>query len=220
MNDDSTPPSRPPEDGSGDDKPNALVRLIDQLIEIDPKVVAQYVDKLRSQNPVLTNDELARKIVSRKSHKNGLVGAATGIPGLLALPLTIPADVYASWKIQIYMALCIAYAYGHTAQTTDLRSDIYLILAGDAAKEALKRAGIAVGKELTKRAVSKYVTREVMKKIGVVLSRKIITKAGEKSLTSFMKLVPLVGAPVGYAFDWGSAQIVGRNAIKYYSGRG
>ena len=59
-----------------------------------------------------------------------------------------------------------------------------------------------------------------MKKIWKVIPQKIITKAGQKSLTSFTKMIPLVGAPVGFAFDWAAARTVGRYAIKYYSGRG
>ena len=59
-----------------------------------------------------------------------------------------------------------------------------------------------------------------MKRITSLIGRKIITKAGEKSLTSFMKMVPLVGAPIGFAFDWFAARAVGHFAIKYYSGKG
>lgn len=116
------------------------------------------------------------------------------------------------------MAFSIAYIYGHTKDTTDLKTDLYLILAGDSAKEALKRFGIEVSKSVTKKAVDKYITREIMVKIWKVVGRKIITKAGEKSLTSFIKLVPLVGAPVGFAFDWGATRAVGGLAIKYYKG--
>lgn len=97
---------------------------------------------------------------------------------------------------------------------------MYLIRAGDAAKEALERFGIEVGKEVTKRAVQKHITRNVMVQIWKYLGRKVITKAGEKSLTSFTKTVPLVGAPVGFAFDWSAARVVGSNAQKYYSGGG
>ena len=57
-----------------------------------------------------------------------------------------------------------------------------------------------------------------MVKIWKVVGQKIITKAGEKSMTSFMKMVPLVGAPVGFAFDWTATQAVGKLAIKYYRG--
>lgn len=89
--------------------------------------------------------------------------------------------------------MSIAYVYGHTVQTTDLKTDIYLILAGNGAKEAMKKIGIEISKEVTKKAVDKYITKEVMNNIWKVVGRKIITKAGEKSLTSFMRIVPLVG---------------------------
>ena len=49
------------------------------------------------------------------------------------------------------MAFSIAYIYGHTKETTDLKTDLYIILAGDSAKEALKRFGIEVSKGITKR---------------------------------------------------------------------
>ena len=201
-------------------KRNALEKLIDWMIEIGQQDIEEYVNKLRSQNPGISSDDLAKKIVRRKSIKNGLVGAVTGLGGIITLPVGVPADLIASWKIQIFIALTVAHVYGHNAKTADIKTDIYLILAGDSAKEALKRVGIEVSKGVTKKAVSKYITREVMKKIWKVVPQKIITKAGEKSLTSFMKMVPLVGAPVGFAFDWVAAKTVGKTAIKYYSGGG
>ena len=150
--------------------------------------------------------------------KNGLVGAVTGLGGMITLPVTIPTDLICSWRIQASMAFSIAYAYGHTKDTTDLRTDLYLILAGDSSKEVLKRLGIETTKGVTKKLVDKYITREVMVKIWKYIPQKIITKAGEKSAASFMKMVPLVGAPVGFVFDWGATQAVGRVAMSYYRG--
>ena len=203
-----------------EDKSGALEKIVDWMIEAGQQDVGEYVGKLRSQNHELSSDELARKIVRRKSVKNGLVGALTGIGGLPTIPISVPADLVASWKIQVFMALAIANVYGHNTKTADIKTDIYLILAGDSAKEALKRLGIETSKGMTKKAVEKYITIEVMKKIWKVVPQKIITKAGEKSLTSFMKMVPVVGAPVGFVFDWAAAQAVGRTAIGYYSGGG
>lgn len=201
-------------------KRNALEKLVDWLIETGQQDIDEYVRKLKSQNNGISNHDLAKKIVRRKSIKNGLVGAISGIGGVITLPVSIPGDLIFSWKIQIFMALTIAHVYGHNAKTADIKTDIYLILAGDTAKEALKRVGIEVSKGVTKKAVSKYITREVMKKIWKVVPQKIITKAGEKSLTSFMKAIPLIGAPVGFVFDWVAAKAVGKTAIKYYSGGG
>jgi hypothetical protein len=198
----------------------AFGALVDWFSRTDSHVIEEYVAKLRAQNPGITDDDLAWKIVRRKSFKSGLVGAATGVGGLIVLPLTIPADLIACWRIQITMAVAIACVYGHTAKTTDLKTDILLILAGDAAKEALKRVGIEVGKSVTRKAIERVITRQVMVKLWAVVGQKIITKAGQKSMVSFMKMVPLVGAPIGFAFDWPATYLVGRNAVKYYSGRG
>lgn len=198
----------------------ALGQLLDWFAATDIQHIEEYVVNLRAQNPGISDDDLARKIVRRKSMKCGLVGAATGVPGLLALPITIPADLAACWRIQIVMAVAVARVYGHTAKTTDLKTDLLLILAGDTAKEALKRVGIEVGKSVTKKLIDRVVTREVMVGIWKVVSQRVITKAGEKSFTSIMKAVPLVGAPIGFAFDYPAARVVGRTAIAYYRGGG
>jgi hypothetical protein len=195
---------------------NIFSKIIDTIISHDASAIKGYVDKLREQNPGISADGLAEKILARKSLKNGAVGALTSIGGLITLPVAIPADLAASWRIQASMAFSIAYVYGHTADTTDLKTDLYIILAGNEAKEILKRFGVETSKAVGKRLVQKYITKEVMKKIWKVIPPKIITKAGEKSLTSFMKLVPLVGMPVGFTFDYVTARVVGRTAINYY----
>jgi hypothetical protein len=115
------------------------------------------------------------------------------------------------------MIIAIAYIYGYTH---DIKTDIYLIIAGNSAKEGLKKLSIEIGKTVTKKAINKKINREVMKKIWSVVGRKIITRSGKKSLTSFIKMVPLIGAPIGFVWDWSAAQFVGRKAIKYYSGKG
>ena len=195
-----------------------LESVMDYVISTDSVSIENYVNKLYEQNPGISSDELAQKVLNRKSIKNGLIGAVTGLGGLITLPVSIPSDLVCSWRIQASMAFSISYIYGHTKDTTDLKTDLYLILAGDSGKEVLKRFGIEISKNITKKAVDRYITRDIMVKIWRVVGRKIITKAGEKSMTSFMKMVPLVGAPVGFVIDWTSAQAVGRIAIKYYKG--
>lgn len=199
---------------------NWLTKIVDWMIDNSIGKVTIYVQELRKRNVGISNDNLARKIVNRKTLKNGLVGAATSAGGFITLPIAVPADLIASWKIQIFMAMSIAHVYGLEPDNCDLRTDIYLILAGDSAKEALKRVGIEVSKGVTKKAIQKYITREVMVKIWKIIPQKIITKAGEKSMTSFMRMVPLVGIPVGFTFDYIAARAVGTTAIHYYSGRG
>ncbi|MEO1133439.1 MAG: EcsC family protein, partial [Cyanobacteria bacterium J06639_1] len=182
------------------------------VIQSSKPSVQSYVNQMSERHPQLTKDELAKRIVSRKSLKNGLVGAVTGVGGLITLPVTVPANIAGTWRVQIIMAMAIARLYECEVDKTD----IYLILAGNSAKETLKRLGVEVGKHVTRKAVNRYITREVMKKIWALMGRKIITKAGEKSLVSFTKMILLIGAPIGFGFDWTATQAVGRTAIRYY----
>jgi EcsC protein family len=194
----------------------SLVEFIQYVVKQDPAPIKIYVDSLRARDTSLTAHELAKRIVSRKSWKNGAIGALTGIGGFITLPVTVPTDLIASWRIQATMTMAVAYCFDELNDSEEMVTDILLVMSGDAAKEALKRMGIETAKAISKKMVQKYISREVMKKIWKVIPQKIITKAGEKSLTSFMKMVPLVGAPVGFGFDFLATRAIGKTAIRYY----
>ena len=100
-----------------EDRRTALDKIIDWLVVTDPQQISTYVDTLRQQNFSVSDDELAKWIVSRKSFKNGLVGPVTGLGGPLTLPVAIPTELVFSWKIQAFMACSVAHVYGHTHDT-------------------------------------------------------------------------------------------------------
>ncbi len=150
--------------------------------------------------------------------KAGGIGAICGLGGFLALPITMPSDMYLTFRIQARMVLAIAYIYGWDVHDDDFATDILLVMGGNAGIDTLKKVGIKVGHEYTKKVAEKLITKEVMKKVNKIVSKKIITKAGEKSLVSFTKLVPLVGAPIGGAFNYFGTLVVGRTALKFYQG--
>lgn len=195
-----------------------LIEILKQTIEKEALYVEEYVNQLKKLNPGISNDELSKKIISRRSLKAGGIGGICNLGGLITMPITMPVDLYYCFKIQARMVLAIAYIYGWNIHDEDTATDILLVMGGTAGINALSKAGIKVGQEFAKKAVKKFVTREVMKKINRILSRKIITKAGEKSLTSFTKLVPIVGAPIGFAFNYLGTRGIGKVAFKFYKG--
>jgi len=185
-----------------------------RTVEKEAVHVGGYADQLRKLNPGINNEQLAKKIIHRKSLKAGGIGTALNVGGFI----TMPADLYCCFRIQARMAVAVAYVYGWDIRSETIATDILLVMAGNAGINALRKAGIRIGEEFTKKAVQKFVTREVMKKINKILSRKIITKAGEKSFTSFVKLVPIVAAPIGGAFDFFGTLGIGKVALKFYKG--
>lgn len=196
-----------------------LIQILKRTVEKEAVYIGEYVDQLRRLNPRISNEQLARKIISRKSLKAGGIGAAFNVGGLITMPITMPVDLYYCFRIQARMVLSVAYVYGWDIRSESTATDILLVMAGNAGINALRKAGIKIGEEFAKKAVQKFVTREVMKRINKILSRKIITKAGAKSFTSFAKLVPIVGAPIGGGFNYVGTLTIGKLALKFYKGR-
>jgi len=195
-----------------------LLILLKETIKNEAVYIEEYVSHLSKLNPDINNENLAKKIISRRSLKSGAIGAICGLGGIITIPITMPADIYYTFKIQARMVLSLAFIYGWKIDDDETITDILLVMGGNAGINALKNAGIKIGEEFAKKGVNKYITREVMKKINKIISRKIITKAGEKSLTSLTKLIPLVGAPIGAAFDYFGTRSIGKTALIFYSG--
>lgn len=192
-------------------------RLDELLLEAISRVralVMADVERARRRNPGLSQDQLARLVVKRGTRRVGAASFALGFGGAPTLALNISSVL----TLQASLVLAVAATYDEL-DSPDLRQDLVLILAGNSAVTALRTFGVAAANDMGKKWVQRNVTRETMKQVNRVLSRKILTKAGEKSLTSFVKLVPVAGAVVGYTVDRSYARALGESAIRYYSGR-
>jgi hypothetical protein len=214
------------------DLEKAIESLIDWVIGSESDEVTNYINKLRSDNPEFTNKQIAEKIVNEQSINSGLLGAVTGLGGLMTLPATIPIDLVKAYKIQAFTIRSIAYIYGYTPQNTDLKTDIFLLLSNGSIEdlkklvitEALKAAPKYTSKSFTKYAgktVIKYGMKGMKKQIAKALwkvgGRKMAEKALQKSIG---KAIPVVGAVVGGGMDWFTTQTVGKRAIEYYENSG
>lgn len=193
-----------------------LVNLVERTIERESKNIENYVNQLRSQNRGIDCEALAKKIIHQHALKAAGIGGLCSLGGFITIPITMPTDMYLTYRIQIRMVLAIAYIYGWNIHNSDMVTDVILVMGGKAALDVLKHIIENIGQEYTKKAISKYITREVMKKINKIVSRKIITKAGEKSLTSFARLAPIASVPIGAAYDYFTTVAIGKAAKKYY----
>jgi len=199
--------------GDGSDASGQLEDLLNAAIARIRGLVEADVERLRRRRPGLSHDELARALVKRGTRRVGAASFATGFGGAPTLAVNVTSVL----TLQAATVLAVAAAYDEL-DSPDLRQDLVLILAGNSAVAVLRGVGVAAANDMGKRWVQANVTRETMKQVNKVVSRKILTKAGEKSLTSFVKLVPVAGAAVGYTVDRGYTRVLGESAIRYYSG--
>jgi hypothetical protein len=202
-----------PIDGDGRDDSGQLEDLLNAAIDRIRGLVEADVERVRRRRPGLSQDELARALVKRGTRRVGAASFATGFGGAPTIALNVTSVL----TLQAQTVLAVAAAYDEL-DSPDLRQDLVLILAGNSAVVALRGFGVAAANDMGKRWVQRNVTRETMKRVNKIVSRKILTKAGEKSLTSFVKLVPVAGAAVGYTLDRSYTRALGESAIRYYSG--
>jgi len=187
----------------------ALTKAINFATGNDVEAIREFVDKIKENNPGLSNIELAKKIAQKRTWFAGLAGAVYGTGGFI----TIGPDLFTLWRIQGRLILAIAYIFGHNLESPERRDEILLVMGIASGSEAAKIVAIEVSKEGFKKTLLTSVVKEVIKK----LPNKIITIAGEKSLLNVSKLVPLIGIPITFAIDFFSTKAVGKAAIEFYS---
>ena len=161
------------------------------------------IDKSYSSIP-----ERIDALINWETAKNFTSGFITGLGGILTLPVTVPAALGAAWLIQARMAGAIASICGHDLKEDRVRTLVLLSLVGDAGKEVVKRAGITIANKLTEKAFERIpgkVLIEINKRVGF----RLLTKAGEKGVLNFVKIVPVAGGIVGGCFDAAACRTVG-----------
>jgi len=190
--------------------------LVREVLARYGETIAADAARLRTKHPALSDRELAHILICRYRRRAGCAGALTGAGGAITLPVTVPAGLLASWMIATQTVLSIANVYGYSPDDEQLLFDVLMVLAADSVITTLREMTTMSAQRASRKAVEKYITREVMVHINRVVPRAVLTKAGQKSVTSFTKLAPIVGAPLGYGFEHIFITGVGRRAINWY----
>lgn len=147
--------------------------------------------------------------------KSFTTGFMTGIGGLVTLPVSMPAALGASWLIQARMVGAIARIYGHDLRQDRIRTLVLVALAGDAAKEVLKEAGVRFGTRLSNRLITQL-PGTLLLEINRAIGFRLLTKAGQTGVVNATKVVPVVGGLVSGAFDASSCRLTGLAAKRIF----
>lgn len=163
--------------------------------------------------------EQANSLVNYQVAKAATSGFITGLPGLLAIPVTLPANITSVLFVQVQMIAAIAHIGGHNIKDDKVKTLVFLCLTGSATTGILKDAGIKVGERLAANMIknlSGQVVKEINKKVGM----KLLTKAGEKGVINLGKLIPVVGGVISGTIDGVSTNIVGNKSIDLFISKG
>lgn len=151
------------------------------------------------------------RLIRWQCSKTGIAGALAGLPGFLAAPATIPADIAQSIYVHVRMVGAIAHIYGHDLHSDPIKTLVLACLAGNGVHNVIKNAGVEIGKNVAVQAI-KQISGKTLKEINKQVGFKLFTKFGSKGVINLGKVVPFIGAIIGGAANSASTYIVGKTA--------
>ena len=155
--------------------------------------------------------EQVNTLIKWQSTKAATSGFVNGMAGVLAMPITVPANIASVMYVQIRMIAAIAHMGGYNLQDDRVRTLVYACLCGNAAKDVVKELGIQLGTRLTEQAVKK-ISMEALGRINEAVGFKLLSQVGSSSAMSVSKLVPLIGGVIGGAMDSMATKTIGNIA--------
>ena len=189
--------------------------VIDKIVSIGVDGLGPVPGAVASARSHLTQHGDAERAINRliATHVRivAATGFATGVGGLLALPVTMPVDMT---TLYIYGARCagaVAHLRGYDVGSEEVRSAVLLTLLGSAGATVLAEAGVQVAGKSLKAALTRLpgtVLIEINKKVGF----RLLTKFGSKGVVNLSKLVPLAGGGVGAGMNTVTMRGMGRYA--------
>ncbi|MFE6333326.1 hypothetical protein ACFVOK_08915 [Streptomyces sp. NPDC057798] len=154
-------------------------------------------------------DKVANDSIRYETAKVSALSAAAGIPGILALPATVPADVAQYFGHMVRIAQKLAYLYSWPDLFSDEGDDVddatmgvltlfFGVMFGTQSANAAvgKVAGMMskqVAKKLPQKALTQGVVYPIVKKVAAYLGVQMTKQSFAKTVS---KAIPLVGAAV------------------------
>lgn len=162
-----------------------------------------------------STDNAINSLVRWQNTKSVTSGFLTGLGGLITLPVAIPANIASVTYVQMRMIAAIAHMRGYDLKDDQVKTFVFVCLAGQSASDILKQAGIKAGTALTKQAIKK-IPGEIIKSINKAVGFRLVTKFGEKGVVNLGKAVPLIGGFIGGTVDGIGTNIIGKTAKKVF----
>jgi hypothetical protein len=153
----------------------------------------------------------ANSLIRWQNTKAATSGFLSGLPGILAMPVTVPANIASVIYVQLRMIAAIAHMGGHDVKDDRVKTLAYACLAGNEIKDVVKEVGIVVGTKLTTKAIENISTKTIVA-INQKVGFRLLTKFGEKGAINIVKAVPIVGGLIGGGLDLFATNTIGNVA--------
>lgn len=188
-----------------------MTKGIDLAAGNDVSSIRAFVDQQRKLHPEFADDPsaLTERILMKRQWYAATVSFCWGMGGVI----TIVPNLAHIWRIHGRLVLTTAYIYGYDLDDPERREEIALCFALSTSNEALKKVVKEAGLVGAKKVLMTQAMREIIKK----LPNRIITIAGQRSIVTVARVVPVAGGVACGVMDFFSTKAIGRAAKSYYS---
>jgi hypothetical protein len=157
----------------------------------------------------------AEALVRWQTAKCAGFGFVSGLGGVMSFPLTIPADLAANYYIQMRMVAAIALINGYDIKSEQVKSFIYCCLLGQEVDQALRKAGLKMGRQWTKKAITSM-SQDFVAKVNSVVRSRLVAKVGRSGIAQLSKALPLAGGFFGAGFNGFVCYEIGKSAQQLF----
>lgn len=201
---------------AGDDEQSGTVHaLIARILNLGVdgmgrfKSAEQIADEHLRQH--VDREKAINKLIATHTRLVAATGFATGLGGLMTLPVAIPTDLSVFYALSARCAAGVAHLRGYDVHSDEVRSVVLLTLLRSTGAAIAAQAGVEIGNKTAIAALRRLpgkVLIEINKKVGF----RLLTKFGEKGVINLVKLVPLAGGGVGATVNGAAMRGIGRHA--------
>lgn len=156
-------------------------------------------------------DKSIDNLIAWQCGKTGLSGFANGLPGLIAMPVTLPLDLTTLWYMQLRMVATTSLIYELDPKDDRVRTLCYASLLGGSAQEALAKLGVTIANKSAEAALRRM-PGKILIQINKAVGFRLATKFGEKGVINLVKLVPIAGGLAGGTINAIGTRVVGKTA--------
>lgn len=151
-------------------------------------------------------DRAVRHVVATHVRLGGAAGFATGVGGVITMPVSLPANVLGFYALATRMVTAIADLRGYDVTTAGARSAVLLTLVGADADDLLRKAGVGVATGMTGSGrIARIAMSKMPRAAGMMVNKavgfRILTQLGARALSRFVRFVPIAGGIVGAGLD-------------------
>jgi hypothetical protein len=161
-----------------------------------------------------TPEQCVENFIDWQTAKAGAAGFALGLPGLVFMPLTAPADLVSATYLQLRMVAVIGLLFGWDPRSDQFKTIAYVSLLGSAAGEVIRDFGIRATTKLAAAQLANL-PGKVLIQINKAVGFRLVTKAGTKGLVNLTRLVPVLGGLVGGGVNIFVTRQIGAEAARW-----